>query len=170
MEQEPQMLSEPRVAHGYDASHTPCNKQHSQAQLGDNTGSLAVQGEKRSEPPENTSDSASGPETLLHDDTYPEGGLEAWLVVLGSFCGLVASLGLMNSIAVFQTYNVAHQLSDFSEGTVGWIYSIYTFLAFGCGVYIGPLFDKYGPRWLILPGSLGVVASLMIMSVCTRKS
>lgn len=118
----------------------------------------------------NTSDSTSDPQTLLQDETYPEGGIEAWSVVFGSFCGLVASLGLMNSIAVFQTYNVTHQLSGYNEGTVGWIYSIYTFLAFGCGVYIGPLFDKYGPRWLLLPGGLGIVVSLMIMSVCTRKS
>lgn len=114
-------------------------------------------------------DAASDPQTLLQDETYPEGGLEAWLVVFGSFCGLVSSLGVMNSIAIFQTYNAAHQLSDYSEGTIGWIYSIYTFLAFGGGVYIGPLFDKYGPRWLILPGGLGGVASLMLMSVCTRK-
>jgi hypothetical protein len=28
---------------------------------------------------------------------YPEGGLEAWLVVLGSFTGTVASFGFMNS-------------------------------------------------------------------------
>ena len=26
---------------------------------------------------------------------YPEGGLRAWLVVLGSFCGMTASFGLM---------------------------------------------------------------------------
>ncbi|KAK9776323.1 putative Major facilitator superfamily (MFS) profile domain-containing protein [Seiridium cardinale] len=131
---------------------------------------FVVQGEQPPEPAAgDTSDSASDPQTLLQDETYPEGGLEAWLVVFGSFCGLVASLGLMNSIAIFQTYNAAHQLSNYSTGTVGWIYSIYTFLAFGCGVYIGPWFDKYGPRWLLLPGGVGIVASLMLMSICTPK-
>ncbi|KAM0812950.1 putative Major facilitator superfamily (MFS) profile domain-containing protein [Seiridium cardinale] len=130
---------------------------------------FVVQGEQPTEPAAgDTSDSASDPQTLLQDETYPEGGLEAWLVVFGSFCGLVASLGLMNSIAIFQTYNAAHQLSNYSTGTVGWIYSIYTFLAFGCGVYIGPWFDKYGPRWLLLPGGVGIVASLMLMSICTQ--
>ncbi|KAK9800467.1 putative Major facilitator superfamily (MFS) profile domain-containing protein [Seiridium cardinale] len=130
---------------------------------------FVVQGEQPPEPAAgDTSDSASDPQTLLQDETYPEGGLEAWLVVFGSFCGLVASLGLMNSIAIFQTYNAAHQLSNYSTGTVGWIYSIYTFLAFGCGVYIGPWFDKYGPRWLLLPGGVGIVASLMLMSICTQ--
>lgn len=31
---------------------------------------------------------------------YPEGG-KGWLVVLGSFCGMTAALGLMNSIGLF---------------------------------------------------------------------
>lgn len=117
----------------------------------------------------NTSDSSSDPQPLLKDENYPEGGLEAWLVVFGSFCGLFASLGLMNTIAIFQTYTTTHQLSNYNEGTVGWIYSIYTFLAFGCGIYIGPIFDKYGPRWLLLPGGVGIIASMMILSVCTRE-
>lgn len=107
--------------------------------------------------------------TLLGDETYPEGGLEAWLVVLGSWCGLLAALGILNTIGVFQTYVSTHQLSQYSEGTVGWIFSLYTALCFFCGVYIGPLFDKYGPRWLIGPGSVAVVASVMITSVCTGK-
>ncbi|TGJ78169.1 hypothetical protein E0Z10_g10592 [Xylaria hypoxylon] len=106
--------------------------------------------------------------TLLGDETYPEGGLEAWLVVLGSWCGLVAALGLLNTLATFQTYISTHQLSGYSEGTVGWIFSLYTALTFFCGIYIGPLFDKYGPRWLIGPGSIIVVASVMITSVCTE--
>lgn len=33
---------------------------------------------------------------------YPEGGLRAWLVVFGSFCGLLAALGLMNTVGVYQ--------------------------------------------------------------------
>ena len=31
------------------------------------------------------------------DATYPEGGLRAWLVVLGSFCGMTACFGFMNT-------------------------------------------------------------------------
>ncbi|KAL8899836.1 MAG: hypothetical protein Q9207_005990 [Kuettlingeria erythrocarpa] len=30
------------------------------------------------------------------EDTYPEGGLQGWLVVLGSFSGMLASFGQMN--------------------------------------------------------------------------
>jgi len=40
-------------------------------------------------------------EELVDDDeSYPEGGLKAWSVVLGSFCLLFAGLGLMNTIGV----------------------------------------------------------------------
>ncbi|KAI0542632.1 major facilitator superfamily domain-containing protein [Xylaria digitata] len=106
--------------------------------------------------------------TLLGDETYPEGGLEAWLVVFGSWCGLVAALGLLNTLGTLQAYVSTHQLSGYGEGTVGWIFSLYTALTFFCGIYIGPLFDKYGPRWLIGPGSIAVVASVMATSVCTE--
>ncbi|RYO75004.1 hypothetical protein DL766_008177 [Monosporascus sp. MC13-8B] len=119
-------------------------------------------------PPEDRSDADSGPETLLGDETYPEGGLQAWLVVLGAWCALLAALGLMNSIGTFQTYVATNQLSAYEEGTVGWIFSLYSALAFFCGIYIGPLFDRFGPKWLIFPGSVCVVAAVMIMSACTE--
>lgn len=84
--------------------------------------------------------------------------------------GLFAAAGIMNTIATLQAYTATHQLSDYSEGTVSWIFSLYTFLIFFCGIYVGPLFDKYGPKWLILVGGVGHVAALMLTSICTRKS
>ncbi|KAK8102720.1 Riboflavin transporter MCH5 [Apiospora sp. TS-2023a] len=102
----------------------------------------------------------SRPRTFLGEETYPEGGLAAWLVVFGCWCGLFAAAGIMNSIATFQTYVAIHQLSDHDEGTIGWIFSVYTFLVFFCGIYIGPVFDKYGPRWLVLVGGVGLTSLL----------
>ncbi|KAM0333576.1 hypothetical protein ACHAQA_002241 [Verticillium albo-atrum] len=102
------------------------------------------------------------------EDGFPEGGLQAWLVVMGSWLALFSSLGLMNSLAVFHNYIGTHQLANYSHGTVGWIFSVYTFLCFGCGIYIGPLFDRYGPRWLILSGTGCLVAAVMLLSVCTE--
>lgn len=68
-----------------------------------------------------------------HEVFYPEGGLSSWLVVLGSFCGMVAALGIMNSIGIFQAYLATHQLSGYDESTIGWIFSVYSFLSFFCG-------------------------------------
>jgi hypothetical protein len=33
-------------------------------------------------------------------ESYPEGGLTAWLVVLGSFCGVIGAFGMMNTIGI----------------------------------------------------------------------
>jgi len=99
--------------------------------------------------------------------TYPEGGLRAWLVVFGSFCGMMAAFGMMNSIGVFQAYLSTHQLSNYSEGTIGWIFSLYVFLAFFCGIQIGPIFDAKGPRLLVLAGTAFLMGSSMLLGVCT---
>ncbi|UNI15781.1 hypothetical protein JDV02_002283 [Purpureocillium takamizusanense] len=42
----------------------------------------------------------------------PDGGLRAWLVVLGSFMALLTSLGLLNSLDVFQDYYRNKWLDD----------------------------------------------------------
>lgn len=34
----------------------------------------------------------------------------------------------------------------------------------------GPIFDAYGTKYLLVPGSLGLVVSLMIMSVSTGQT
>lgn len=99
---------------------------------------------------------------------YPEGGLQAWLVVLGSFCGMVAGFGYMNTIGIYQAYISTHQLSDYDEATIGWIFSVYVFLSFGCGISIGPVFDAHGPRLLILGGSVLLLLSVFLMSICTQ--
>lgn len=100
------------------------------------------------------------------EEWYPEGGMDAWLVVAGGWFSLVSSMGILNSLATFQAYWISHQLSGYSEGQVGWIVSMYTFLTFFCGVYIGPVFDKYGPRYLALAGATCVVLSFVTLSFC----
>lgn len=73
------------------------------------------------------------PESPDDHEVYPEGGLAAWLVVFGSFCGLIAALGIMNSLGIFQAYLATHQLAHYNESTIGWIFSVYSFLSFFCG-------------------------------------
>lgn len=112
---------------------------------------------------------ATAVSSASYEETYPEGGWAAWIVVLGSFFALFSAMGLMNSIAIFQAYTLDHQLKGYSEGTVGWIFSIYTFLAFFGGVYFGPIFDMYGPRWLLVSGCVCITVAMVGMSFCTRK-
>lgn len=104
-----------------------------------------------------------------YEESFPEGGMRAWLVVLGAWFALMSAMGLMNTIAIFQAYTLSHQLKGHSEGTVGWIFSLYNFLAFFCGVYIGPVFDKYGPRWLVIAGCITTVTGVVCMSFCKGR-
>jgi len=93
-------------------------------------------------------------------DAYPEGGLRAWLVVFGSFCGMVACFGFMNSIGTFEAWLSTHQLADQNGSAIGWIFSIYLFLSFFCGLQVGPIFDAKGPRWLVAAGSVLLLAGV----------
>lgn len=109
--------------------------------------------------------------SILSDDgnVYPEGGWEAWSVVFGSFCGMMASLGTMNTIGVFQAYISEHQLSSYTESEISWIFSVYSFLSFFGGVQVGPYFDARGPKLLVFLGSLFLVASILILGVCESE-
>src|SRR5690242_16151733 len=53
---------------------------------------------------------------------YPDGGLQAWLVVLGAWCAMVPTMGMINTFGVLQAWVAHHQLADYSESTVGWIF------------------------------------------------
>lgn len=101
--------------------------------------------------------------------TFPEGGLRAWLVVLGSFSGMTASFGILNSAGTFQAYLSTHQLVHEFPSAVGWIFSLYAFLTFFCGVQIGPVFDAYGPRWLVFAGTVCLVGGMMGVAESTSK-
>jgi MFS family permease len=106
--------------------------------------------------------------TDAEGNVYPEGGKEAWLVVLGSFLGLFGSLGLVNTIGTFQAYIETNQLKDYSSGNVGWIFGMFAFLTFFCGVQIGPIFDARGPRLLVFAGSICEMAMIILLGFCTE--
>ncbi|KAF4983459.1 hypothetical protein FZEAL_1188 [Fusarium zealandicum] len=97
---------------------------------------------------------------------FPEGGLQAWLVVFGSFCGMLSVYGLINTAAVFESYFSQHQLRDYSSSEIGWIFSLYLFVVFFVGIQVGPVFDKYGPQIMVGIGGLLISGSLLILSVC----
>lgn len=102
------------------------------------------------------------------DEQYPEGGIRAWLVVLGCWLALFASLGLMNSLATFKTYVATNQSIHLGPSIVGGAIFGYASLSFLLGVYAGPLFDKYGPRWLLLASTAFMVASLLLSSTSSE--
>lgn len=115
--------------------------------------------------PERVASRMSSSSTL----TFPEGGLAAWLAVVGSFSAMLSIFGLINSSAVFESYFSEHQLKDYNSSQIGWIFSLYLFMVFFIGIQVGPIFDRHGPKWLVPTGSLFMVLSLMLLGFCTGK-
>jgi hypothetical protein len=90
------------------------------------------------------------PESMpWHPSQYPDGGLQAWLVVAGAFCCVFCSFGWINcmfdfpvfhptthtltdniGIGVFQSYYQTHQLKQYSASDISWIASLELFIMF----------------------------------------
>lgn len=76
----------------------------------------------------------------------------------------------MNTIGIFQAYLATNQLASYDEQAIGWIFSVYVFLSFFCGVQIGPVFDAHGPRLIVAAGTVFLLLSAFLMGECTGKS
>lgn len=99
------------------------------------------------------------------EDEYPEGGKDAWQVVGGSFLGLVALFGLINSLGAIQAYVSTHQLDSQTDSQVAWIFSTYLFLTYVFSGQVGVIFDSYGPYHVGVIGSALFVIGIMGTSV-----
>ena len=78
------------------------------------------------------------------DNAYPEGGRKAWLAVLGAWCALVPSAGFLNTLGALQAWTSSHQLKDYSESSIGWIYGAYGFFVYLAGAQTGVLMYDSG--------------------------
>ncbi|KAA8649456.1 MCT family MFS transporter [Aspergillus tanneri] len=112
---------------------------------------------------ENTSEEAL---VAPADPGPPDGGLRAWLVVVGGFLTYFVTFGLLNSFGTFQAYYGEHILRDRSESEISWIGSIQLFLLFIGGLFFGPVFDTKGAKVLFVPGTIFFALSLMFVSLC----
>ena len=99
---------------------------------------------------------------------FPDGGLEAWLVVLGAWCCLFVSFGWITSIGVFQDYYQNHQLRNYSSSTISWIPSLQACSMFIGAPVFGKIFDNYGPHWLLAGGTFFHVFGLMMASLSSE--
>ncbi|KAH7041230.1 major facilitator superfamily domain-containing protein [Microdochium trichocladiopsis] len=106
--------------------------------------------------------------TVIDHDDYPEGGLQAWVVVLGAWCAMVPPMGLINSMNIFQAWFSENQLKGMPESNIGWIISTYAFLVTALGAQVGPIFDAYDTWKLVVPGSIGLVLSMVFLSLSTE--
>lgn len=102
------------------------------------------------------------------DQVYPDGGLQAWLVIVGSAFLLFATFGFQTSIGLFQLHLSLNQLSTYSATEVAWIPSLFIFSSLIFTIFAGALFDKYGARYLLPAGSIGYFITFFLLARCAE--
>lgn len=107
------------------------------------------------------------PDSKSDLDSIPDGGVTAWLQVLGSWVILVDTWGLVNSFGVFQTHYKATMLPSTSPSSISWIGSLQASLLMLVGVVSGPLYDMGYFRALIGTGLLLIILGQFLLSICT---
>ncbi|KAJ9138430.1 MFS general substrate transporter [Pleurostoma richardsiae] len=116
----------------------------------------------REEDSSDTSDADCSP------DEAPDGGFEAWTVVLGGWCASFCGYGWINSIGTFQEYYQNGPLKEYSASEISWIPSLQIFFMSILGPVIGRIYDRYGLRVLVGVGSFMHVFGLMMASLSTQ--
>ena len=108
--------------------------------------------------------------SFIQDDGlfYPEGGFAAWLVIFGCFCGFIPVFGMLNTIGVMENFIERNQLSSTSSSTVGWIFSIFSFVNFASCIFSGTYFDRNGAKGPLIVGSVLHVGGLFGMANSTE--
>lgn len=118
-----------------------------------------------SAPSENAADSVTKASTPLANEP-PDGGLNAWLHVLGSFFLVFNTWGIINAFGAYQTYYASGELFSASSSSISWIGSIETCLLLVTGFVSGPFFDRGGLRILLITGCFLIVFGHMMLSIC----
>ncbi|EJD49425.1 MFS general substrate transporter [Auricularia subglabra TFB-10046 SS5] len=104
--------------------------------------------------------------SITNVSSIPNGGLQAWLQVLGSFFLFFNTWGIINSFGSYQTYYESNILKDSDPSAISWIGSIQAFLLMLVGALTGPIYDAGYFRHLLVAGTFLVVFGLMMLSIC----
>ncbi|KAH8906507.1 putative monocarboxylate transporter [Coniochaeta sp. PMI_546] len=115
-----------------------------------------------------TDSNSTETESLSNALDIPDGGVTAWLVVLGAWCVSFCSYGWINSVGTFQEYYQSGPLKDYSVSAISWIPSLQIFFMSVLGPVIGHIYDRNGMRLLVIVGSLLHVFGLMMASISTQ--
>lgn len=103
---------------------------------------------------------------LDKDIDFPDGGLQAYLVVFGSFMGLLPVFGMINSLGAIESYISRNQLAAVPSSVISWIFSIYLSISSLSCIFAGGYFDRNGRTAPMCIGSLFFVGGLMATANC----
>lgn len=115
-----------------------------------------------------TAMAAAGPSGSGGHGPVPDGGLQAWLQVAGSWVCLVATWGLVNTYGVFQTYYETTLLVTSSSSSISWIGSLQACLLMLVGVFAGPFYDAGYFQHLLRGGLFLIVLGQFMTSLGTE--
>lgn len=108
----------------------------------------------------------AGPAPPAH--AAADGGAAAWTVVFGGFVTLFCSFGFLNNFAAFQTYYFENTLKGYSNSDIAWIGAMQSFAILSANLVMGPLFDRYGPRPLLIGATLAFSFGCMMTSLADK--
>ncbi|KAK4620099.1 MFS-type transporter dbaD [Fulvia fulva] len=110
---------------------------------------------------------ASSKPSVNNIKSVPNGGLTAWLQVVGSFFLFMNTWGVVNTFGTYQTYYEAGILASSSPSDISWIGSLQATLLMVVGSLTGPVYDAGYVRSLVSVGTFLVVFGQMMLSLST---
>ncbi|KAF9561240.1 MFS general substrate transporter [Agrocybe pediades] len=96
---------------------------------------------------------------------FPEGGLQAWLTVLGGTMVTFCTFGVVQSFGVYQDYYSRVSLSEHTPSQISLIGSLQVFFVFALGLPAGRLFDAGYFHHCLLTGSVVYIFSIFMLSL-----
>ncbi|GME76657.1 unnamed protein product [Ambrosiozyma monospora] len=103
------------------------------------------------------------------------------IVIVGSMIGLIPGYGITNMLGMLRSYlreltqeqNLSQEYLPrplaalaWSSTSESWIFLVYTIFAFGGCFFVGPLFDHFGCRAVLLVGMVLITGGLVLTSFC----
>ncbi|KAG6831552.1 hypothetical protein H0H92_009471 [Tricholoma furcatifolium] len=107
----------------------------------------------------------STPTTLVNPPVFPEGGLKAWLTVLGGTMVTFCTFGVVQSFGVYQDYYTRISLNEHTPSSISWIGSVQVFFVFAMGLPAGRFFDAGYFHHCVLGGSAIYIFSIFMLSL-----
>lgn len=98
----------------------------------------------------------------------PDGGAKAWINLIGAFAGLTGAMGSINSNGALQEYITQNIFPNYSQSTLGWMFSLFSFTCFGLVLFVGPLFESFGSRVCMTIGISLFTLGYMSLSGSTK--
>ncbi|KAE8358936.1 major facilitator superfamily domain-containing protein [Aspergillus caelatus] len=102
----------------------------------------------------------------VNDTTsIPNGGIKAWMQVMGTFFIFFNTWGVLNTFGAYQTYYETQKLFPSSSSNISWIGSVQSSLLLVLGLITGPLYDAGYFYPLLFSGSFMIVFGQMMLSL-----